>query len=233
MLSAAEIARGVQGAVAFLWRDPRATTYFDNTTEACLRSFRVMVLVAPLQIILLLIRYSGVTTAADEMEIFVVETISYVVEWLLFPVIFHEIARRQGWLDRYARYIGALNWINLPGMLLAVVLVPLAQLAPAAIGDLVHVVLQALVSRHHATGAGCRLAALDHAADRELGAARLHFIPRRSLSRHRCCCRHLDRIALPSGTGLAAAPSGRPVCDRRRPTPPRRRAATTDHAPPA
>lgn len=144
MLSAAEIARGVQGAVAFLWRDPRATTYFDNTTEACLRSFRVMVLVAPLQVILLLIRYSGVTTAADEMEIFVVETISYVVEWLLFPVIFHEIARRQGWLDRYARYIGALNWINLPGMLLAVVLVPLAQLAPAAIGDLVHVVLQAL-----------------------------------------------------------------------------------------
>ena len=144
MLSAAEIARGVQGAVAVLWRDPRATTYFDNTTEACLRSFRVMVLVAPLQIILLLIRYSGVTTAADEMEIFVVETISYVVEWLLFPVIFHEIARRQGWLDRYARYIGALNWINLPGMLLAVVLVPLAQLAPAAIGDLVHVVLQAL-----------------------------------------------------------------------------------------
>jgi len=144
MLSAAEIARGVQGAVAFLWRDPRATTYFDNTTEACLRSFRVMVLVAPLQIILLLIRYSGVTTAADEMEIFVVETISYVVEGLLFPVIFHEIARRQGWLDRYARYIGALNWINLPGMLLAVVLVPLAQLAPAAIGDLVHVVLQAL-----------------------------------------------------------------------------------------
>ena len=144
MLSAAEIARGVQGAVAFLWRDPWATTYCDNTTEACLRSFRVMVLVAPLQIILLLIRYSGVTTAADEMEIFVVETISYVVEWLLFPVIFHEIARRQGWLDRYARYIGALNWINLPGMLLAVVLVPLAQLAPAAIGDLVHVVLQAL-----------------------------------------------------------------------------------------
>lgn len=144
MLSAAEIARGVQGAVAFLWRDPRATTYFDNTTEACLRSFRVMVLVAPLQIILLLIRYSGVTTAADEMEIFVVETISYVVEWLLFPVIFHEIARRQGWLDRYARYIGALNWINLPGMLLAVVLVPPAQLAPTAIGDLVHILLQAL-----------------------------------------------------------------------------------------
>ncbi len=144
MLSAAEIARGVQGALAFLWRDPAAPTYFDNTTEACLRSFRVMVLVAPLQVILLLVRYSDVTTVADEMEVFVVETLSYIVEWLLFPVVFHEIARRQGWLDRYARYIGALNWINLPGMILAVVFVPLAHLAPTAIGSLVSIGLQGL-----------------------------------------------------------------------------------------
>ncbi len=144
MLNAVEIARGVQGALAFLWRDPKAPTYFDNTTEACLRSFRVMALVAPLQIILLLVRYSRVTTTADGLEIFVVETMSYVVEWLLFPVIFHEIARRQGWLDRYARYIGALNWINLPGMTLAVVFIPLAQLAPKAVGDLVSIGLQGL-----------------------------------------------------------------------------------------
>jgi len=128
MLSAAEIARGVQGALVFLWRDPSAPTYFDNTTEACLRSFRVMVLVAPLHVILLLVRYSSATVAAEDVEIFFVEALSYIVEWLLFPVVFHEIARRQGWLDRYARYIGALNWINLPGMALAVVFVPLAHL---------------------------------------------------------------------------------------------------------
>ena len=67
-----------------------------------------------------------------------------IVPWLLFPVIFHEIARRQGWLDRYARYIGALNWINLPGMTLAVVFIPLAQLAPKAVGDLVSIGLQGL-----------------------------------------------------------------------------------------
>ncbi|MDP1836908.1 MAG: hypothetical protein Q8N31_17895 [Reyranella sp.] len=144
MLSAAEIARGVQGALAFLWRDPSAPSYFDNTTEACLRSFRVMVLVAPLHIILLLVRYADVTVAAEDVEIIFVEALSYVVEWLLFPVIFHEIARRQGWLDRYARYIGALNWINLPGMAVAAVFVPLAYLAPAAIRDLVNIGLQGL-----------------------------------------------------------------------------------------
>lgn len=144
MLSAAEIARGVQGALAFLWRDPKAPTYFDNTPEACLRSFRVMVLVAPLHVILLLVRYSDATIAAEETEVFFAETLGYVVEWLLFPVIFHEIARRRGWLDRYARYIGALNWINLPGMALAVVFVPLAHLAPPAIGSLVSIGLQGL-----------------------------------------------------------------------------------------
>ena len=144
MLSAGEIARGVQGALGFLRRDPRALFQFDNTAEACLRSFRVMVLVAPLQAILLMVRYSDVSVAADGMEIFVAETLSYVVEWLLFPVVFYEIARRRGWIDRYPRYIGALNWISLPGMLLAVVFVPLAHLAPPAIGSLVTIGLQGL-----------------------------------------------------------------------------------------
>ena len=42
VLSAAEIARGVQGALGLLRRDPAAPLHFDNTMEACLRSFRVM-----------------------------------------------------------------------------------------------------------------------------------------------------------------------------------------------
>ncbi len=166
MLSAAEIARGVQGALVFLWRDPSAPTYFDNTTEACLRSFRVMVLVAPLHVILLLVRYSSATVAAEDVEIFFVEALSYIVEWLLFPVVFHEIARRQGWLDRYARYIGALNWINLPGMALAVVFVPLAHLAPPAISSLVSIGLQGLffywflVTTRQVIGAGWLLSTM-------------------------------------------------------------------------
>ena len=42
VLSTAEIARGVQGALGLLRRDPAALLKFDNTMEACLRSFRVM-----------------------------------------------------------------------------------------------------------------------------------------------------------------------------------------------
>ena len=131
MLSAAEIARGVQGALGFLQRDHAAPLRFDNTMEACLRSFRVMALVAPLYALYLLIYYAGVTVTADETEIVLAEGVRYVVDWLLFPVIFYEIARRRGWLDRYPRYIGALNWINLPATAIAVVGMAIESIAPA------------------------------------------------------------------------------------------------------
>jgi hypothetical protein len=145
VLSAAEIARGVRGALGFLRRDPTAPQHFDNTMEACLRSFRVMALVAPLYAIYLLIYYSDVTVTADETEIALAEAIRYVVDWLLFPVIFYEVARRRGWLDRYPRYIGALNWINLPAMLVVVAGQGLSSVAPAAVAVVIDLGLRALL----------------------------------------------------------------------------------------
>jgi hypothetical protein len=145
VLSAAEIARGVKGALGFLQRDATAPQHFDNTMEACLRSFRVMALVAPLYAIYLLIYYAEVTVTADETEIVVVEAMRYVVDWLLFPVIFYEAARRRGWLDRYPRYIGALNWINLPAMVVVIVGQGLSSVAPAALAIIIDLGLRALL----------------------------------------------------------------------------------------
>ncbi|HSS85942.1 MAG TPA: hypothetical protein VLL30_19480, partial [Reyranella sp.] len=144
-MSAAEIARGVQGALGFLKRDSTAPQHFDNTMEACLRSFRVMALVAPLYAIYLLIYYSDVTVNADGMEIAVVEAMRYIVDWLLFPVIFYEAARRRGWLDRYPRYIGALNWINLPAMVVVIAGQGLSSVAPAAVAVIIDLGLRALL----------------------------------------------------------------------------------------
>jgi hypothetical protein len=144
VLTSAEITRGVKGALGFLQRDPRAPQHFDNTMEACLRSFRVMAVVAPLYALYLLIYYTEVTATADETEIVFVEGLHYVVDWLLFPVIFYEVARRRGWLDRYPRYIGALNWINLPAMVVAIVGRALSAVAPDAIAIIVDLGLYAL-----------------------------------------------------------------------------------------
>ena len=143
MLSASEISRGTRGALKFLQRDRAAPSYFDNNFEACLRSFRVMVLAAPLFGLYLVLHYSALTTQADEFEVVLVEALRYVVDWLLFPVIFYEIARRRGWLDRYPRYIAALNWINLPAVALMVVGKAIFLVAPQ-IGQVSELLLQAL-----------------------------------------------------------------------------------------
>ena len=144
MLSAAEIARGVQAALGLLQRDPAALLKFDNTMEACLRSFRVMVVAAPFYALYVLIKYVNVTVTADAFDIIVIEAVRYVVDWLLFPVIFYEVARRRGWLDRYPRYIAALNWINLPVTVIAIVAIAIESIAPIAVAVIIDLCLQAL-----------------------------------------------------------------------------------------
>ena len=118
---------------------------------------------------------------------FCVEALRYVVEWLLFPVLFYEIARRADWLDRYPRYIAALNWINLPAMIVAVIGVVVAIVLPPPAGSsLMRVGLQALffywflVTTRH--GARRRLAGRGAAAGRQLGAVALPLTARRPLS---------------------------------------------------
>lgn len=144
MLSGAEIARGSQGAIKILLRDPTASAHFDNTLESCLRSFQVMLVVAPFYAFYLYIHYAALITTADDWEIAFVETLRYVVDWLLFPVIFHEVARRRGWLERYPRYIAALNWINLPAVILLLAGELVAAVAPLAVTALLQVALQIL-----------------------------------------------------------------------------------------
>jgi hypothetical protein len=144
MLSSAEIARGSQGAVKFLWRDVSAPFHFDNTFEGCLHSFQVMLLVAPIYAFYLVVHYADLTVEADEGLIVLAEGLRYIVDWLLFPVIFYEIARRRGWLERYPRYIAALNWINLPAVVLLLVGESLVQVMPPTAGALLQIGLQIL-----------------------------------------------------------------------------------------
>ena len=144
MLSSAEISRGMQGALGFLQRDPAAALRFDNTMEACLRSFRLMAVTAPLYVVYALIRYADLTVAIDTFELIAIETMSYVINWLLYPVIFYEVARRRGWLDRFPRYIAALNWTNLPGIVIAIAAIALKLVLPAAAAGILEIALQAL-----------------------------------------------------------------------------------------
>jgi hypothetical protein len=112
--------------------------------EACLRSFRLMAVTAPFYVVYSLIRYADLTVAIDTFELLAIETMSYVINWLLFPVIFFEVARRRGWLGRYPRYIAALNWTNLPGIVIAILAIAIKMIVPVAVGGILEIALQAL-----------------------------------------------------------------------------------------
>jgi hypothetical protein len=91
-----------------------------------------------------LIRYANLTVTIDTGELIAIETMSYVINWLLYPVLFYEVARRRGWLDRYPRYIAALNWTNLPGIVIAIAAIVIKMMVPNAIGGILEIALQAL-----------------------------------------------------------------------------------------
>lgn len=144
MLSIAEIAQGVRGALAFLRRDPTAPLAFDNTMAGCLRSFRVMAVAAPIYALYAVVKYSSVPLPLDTAEVVLVEGLRYVVDWLLFPVIFYEVAGRRGWLERYPRYIAALNWVNLPAIAIALASSLVQTVAPLGVAVVLDLAVQAL-----------------------------------------------------------------------------------------
>ncbi|MFZ5784470.1 MAG: hypothetical protein ACOY4R_30100 [Pseudomonadota bacterium] len=144
MLGLVEIAHGVRGALAFLRRDPSAPMAFDDTMEGCLRSFRVMAVAAPFYALYAALKYANVPVVLDATEVVLVEGLRYVVDWLLFPVIFYEVAGRRGWLGRYPRYISALNWVNLPAIMIALVSTLVQTVAPLGLAVVLDLAVQVL-----------------------------------------------------------------------------------------
>jgi hypothetical protein len=77
---------------------------FRQHDRSCLRSFQVMIAGGAALRALSLCPLCALTPPPTTGRS-LVEALRYVVDWLLFPVIFYEIARRRGWLERYPRYI--------------------------------------------------------------------------------------------------------------------------------
>ena len=103
-------------------------------------------LAAPIYALYLIVHYMQTAVTADEWEIALVEGLHFVVDWLLYPVIFYEIARRRGWLERYPRYISAMNWINLPILVLVVLFECVSLLiGSSAVVSLLGIALQAAI----------------------------------------------------------------------------------------
>ncbi len=141
MLSRTEIAHGVSGAWRLMWGDGGGLYMLDRTREGFWRSFRVALLIAPLQVFCLLIAYQRTDTVASDSLVILTEALSYIIEWTAFPVVLLEIARRAGWTPRYIGAVVAMNWANVPMIVFGTMTAAIGEVVPAWLASGVELVL--------------------------------------------------------------------------------------------
>ena len=111
------------GALRLACGDRRGLAYFDVSEEGFWRSFRAAVLCYPLYLALLALRLTGAQwNKSGAATILFVETISYVISWVAFPLLILPVARAFGRADRFFGFMVAYNWSQVPQSALLVLI---------------------------------------------------------------------------------------------------------------
>jgi len=110
MVSSKEIFAALYGAYRLAHFDDQGMRYFDTTIPGFWRSFFAAVLVAPLYLVLLLVRYPTLVNEVPLGRFVAIELIAYVIAWVAFPLIMVSVAKAIDREDNFIRYIVAYNW---------------------------------------------------------------------------------------------------------------------------
>lgn len=110
MVSARELALAMYGVMRFIQLDRGAVQFFDNTPEAFWRSFNAAIVAAPAYALLLLLNFADNPVGASEARIVFVETITYTIGWVIFPLVMVSFTDSVGCSKYYYRFIAAWNW---------------------------------------------------------------------------------------------------------------------------
>lgn len=132
--SAAEIRRGLAGALAILRREPGAMALFDLTADGFFRSFAAMLVAAPAYALIVLGRISAEGSAVALPLALLVEAIGYVAGWLAFPVAAGLVLHGLGQGRRLVPLVVAGNWAAVLQVGFVLVALLLAALLPGPTG---------------------------------------------------------------------------------------------------
>ncbi len=110
MVSARQFALAMYGCWQFARLDRSAVQYFDNTPEAFWKSFNAAIFAAPAYCLLILLNFADHPVNAGPIRIVLVESITYVIGWVLFPLIMISFTDATGSGRNYWRFIAAWNW---------------------------------------------------------------------------------------------------------------------------
>jgi len=107
-----EILRSLYGAYHLARFDAGSLTHFDATPGGFWKSFFAAVIVAPLYLILLAVRIENGPADIEPARLLAVESIAYVIGWVIYPLVMATVARLIDRERHYVRYIVAYNWTS-------------------------------------------------------------------------------------------------------------------------
>jgi hypothetical protein len=148
MISLRETATGLYGAYRLARLDAGGMAWFDRTLAGFWKSFFAAVLAAPLYVLLTALHLFNDTgrellETAGGMRIFLIESLAYVIGWVLFPLVMIRVTDLLQRQQEYMGFIIAYNWAGVIQIaaFLSVVALSAPGLLPEAAGDFLSMVV--------------------------------------------------------------------------------------------
>jgi hypothetical protein len=118
MPTAQEMASGLRGAWRLLRFDSSGLIDFDESVEGFWKSFYAAALTAPGYVIVVAMHLSDAELPGGFLHLVLVESCSYVIEWVAYPLAIFYITEMMGKPEAFIRFIVALNWSRVIQMIL-------------------------------------------------------------------------------------------------------------------
>ncbi len=114
------------GAAKLARFDASGVSHFDISIAGFWRSFWAAVIVAPFFVLLLILRHLDAGSVGGFFHHLSIEFLTYVIAWVLFPLVMASVTRMLGCSEHFIAYIVAYNWC---GVIQNGVYLPIAILA--------------------------------------------------------------------------------------------------------
>ena len=105
-----DVILAVYGALRLARFDARGLEFFEASPRAFWRSFLAAVIIAPFFALLIVLRYKAGLVDAEPVHHALVESVIYVIAWVIFPVVMVSLTEALGRFHRDVGFIVAYNW---------------------------------------------------------------------------------------------------------------------------
>ena len=104
--------KALYGAYRLARADTAGMSYLDTSLDGFWQSFFAAVMVAPLFVLLLIIRFNTNGLEVSAIRFLALESIAYVIGWVLFPLISYYLVQVLEREKQYLGFIVAYNWAS-------------------------------------------------------------------------------------------------------------------------